>query len=448
MIATYSALAGVGLCALTRRARAFNFTFFVLVLYTVFAQIAYVYYPAELHWFSGGQYYGKAVFVEYWAFVLLASAASVLCFLWLGHLFDDREWAVNVTAWEKLIARLVPWPRHAARLSLAAVPGLLLVKLATHFDVLSYQNQAVMKQDRLWFFAYGFCSVVLFAQAMRARVQTEVRRRAWAWLAFSSMVLVFLYTAVRAGQRIAPVTTIFGFTAFLSPSARKDGEKRSWWRTVLPVLTLGAFAIFVQAMRHARAEQLTLMNVMCFIWRKPSLALEWLHPKGLVFQDWAVPSLSLATSIHHRLIIPDVLLKANLGNVIPLVHAYPPIAELLSRIIDPQGVTGYGYYILTEGYNLAGFLGFLPIGVVFAGSLWLLEKVFCTTDDSDCNTYMAALLRFIALDIVRGGVLALMKGVLMYIVPGFLLYVLAVRMVKTGTDQQAGWRGWVHLGTR
>jgi len=128
--------------------------------------------------------------------------------------------------------------------------------------------------------------------------------------------------------------------------------------------------------------------------------------------------------MYKGIIFPFTVLESNLEVLIPLI-SHQSLGSILSRIIDPFGWAGYGYYILTEGYNFMGFMGFMYSSFIFVFGFRILELFFCNSKDELFNAYLYGILGFISLNVVRGQSAMLIKSIYFYILPSIILFILS-----------------------
>ena len=101
------------------------------------------------------------------------------------------------------------------------------------------------------------------------------------------------------------------------------------------------------------------------------------------------------------------------------------LGEILSRVIDPESNAGYGYYILTEGYNFTGFFGFMYSALIFVLGIRFWESFFTNTKDEIFNAYMYGIMGFLVIYVVRGGqTILFLKGFYLYFLPAIILFIL------------------------
>jgi hypothetical protein len=130
------------------------------------------------------------------------------------------------------------------------------------------------------------------------------------------------------------------------------------------------------------------------------------------------------TSMYYKLIFPLEIIKSNILNSL-IIFDYPTAGEVISRLLDPNGWGGVGYYYFTEGYNLLGFGGFIYSALVIVLNYYIYENLFTKTNDEIYNLLISGVISYYMINIVRGGTLFMIKGILFYIIPFTILYCIA-----------------------
>jgi hypothetical protein len=234
----------------------------------------------------------------------------------------------------------------------------------------------------------------------------------------------FLITSIKAGQRIEMLGTLTGiaiFFLFYQKEMQKQQSKKRKRHLIFISITIIVIIGFFQAVRSNR-EEISNINDVPLALTKTETYTRILDPQDVIFQDWFAPSLSLATSIEKNIIIPKTVIESNIRVLIPFID-HKTLGESISRIIAPKSNQGFGYYILTEGYNLMGFLGFIYSAIVFTFGIFLLEKFFSNTENIIFNSYMAGIIGVASLDIIRGGqIIIFFKILYLYFLPAIILF--------------------------
>lgn len=393
---------------IARKSLIFSLGYFLLFLYTFFTQIGYLLYPSDVAIVSAGQYYGSEIFLSYWLFV----AGSLLAIFIVFGLLDRYTFPVRIGV--KFISGCI----SSTSLSIVVwvYTGLMLWYLVKNYDWLSYYSQAILKGNKIWFWLFSAYGIIVLTCVFSIYLIRPWSKKLICLLGLTASTVVFGVTSVKSGQRIEAFTTVLGLLGFIL-SIRSEKRSTRWRKWVPIIFLLGIFGIFSQAVRTARGFEDVFSAFVTTLTETSRYLVDF---KELVFQDWLMPSLSLMTSIHNGIIFPDVVIRSNLICLIPFIQ-HNTLGGIFSRLVDPYGTAGYGYYILTEGYNVAGFGGIIYNGLVFGGGLWVLENLFARSQNRFINAYMSGMICFLLLNVVRGQSMFLIKGLFMYVLPALLL---------------------------
>jgi len=399
-----------------KKSQIFFWFYLILFAYTFFTQLGYLLYPGKLSAVSHSQYYGESIFIEYWTFIFLC---FVLIFLLFAVLYSKKI----------KIAHLEVKSRRKTKnflyiITILIYESLLVSFLAKNFGDLSYFNQAALKNNKLWFYLFSFNAVIFLS--FLYKILTENKKNGK--ILYSILLLlsfsIFIITSIRSGQRIEILSSFMGIFAFLT-YFYKDKLKlnRLKLKNVLAFLVIIFIAVSIfQGIRITRGHEENLNTFLRAI-KEPQTYLTLLIPENLIFQDWLVPSLTLATSINYKIIFPLEVIKSNIKCFVPFIP-HKSMGSIMSRIIDPYGIQGYGYYILTEGYNFMGFLGFIYAAFIFVIGIKFLETFFTNTKDRYVNSYMYGIMGVLIIEVVRGQSIVFLKGLYLYFIPGILLLIL------------------------
>jgi len=398
-----------------KKSQIFFLAYSVLFAYTIFTQLGYLFYPETLDIVSFHQYYDKEAFIPYWIYIFLSFIAIFLIFI----LLYEKKYK---TILKLEIKPLLKKSHIFLYLQLIFFyESFLIFFLVKNYENLSYFTQSVLKDNTLWFYLFAINGIVLLSLFYKIYTTYKKNWKVFYIILFILSVAVFLITAIRAGQRIEIAATFLGFTMFLWFGLREKIQKK---RKIIKygfLILLIAILLF-QGIRMTRGGEVSIANFLEMV-KKPKIYMDLFLPKTLIFQDWAVPSMSLSTSIEKDIIFPSRVIESNFKTFIPFI-SHQSLGEILSRIIDPEGVTGYGYYVLTEGYNFIGFAGFVYAAFIFVLGIRLLESFFTNTKDKLFNAFMYGIIAFLIIDIVRGQSIGFLKGLYFYFLPALLLFIL------------------------
>jgi len=404
-----------------KKSQIFFLFYFVLFAYTFFTQLGYLLYPEKTYAISHYQYYGEEAFIPYWIYIFLSFISIFLIFV----VFYDKKYRTLFSI--KVKQSLKEYGNFYLILILlyGSASVFFLIK---NYENLSYYNQVILKDNKIWFYLFSLGGIVLLSIFYKILIEHNKKNKIFYSVLFFSVLLIFSLTAIRSGQRIEIAMTFLGFIASLWYLFRdRIKVERLKLKRIFAVFFILFLALsFFQGIRITRGHNESPVAFFTAL-KNPMAYLDPLLPENLIFQDWSVPSLTLMTSIERNIIFPKKVIESNLTCLIPLIR-HESLGYVLSRIIDTETTQGHGYYILTEGYNLMGFAGFIYSAFIFVISLRLLESFFTDTKDKLFNSYMYGIMGFLAIEVIRGGQsLGFLKGLYLYFLPALILFILMTR---------------------
>lgn len=405
---------GATFVTVLRRDVIFAFYYGFLYLYTVFTQIGYVFYPEAVAAISAGQYYGLEWFYPYWAFILLSFLLIYILFLIVDPL--ERRGKFCLPLFLEIETRT-----NTNVLFYALIVAHNLVMLyffLSRYSQLSYYSQHVLKHNKLFFYGFYLYELTLLALYVKYRMSPRgSASKVASFLLLVASMAVFLAIAARTGQRIEFVAFFLGLSMYVFASSRR-GAKLG---TAVKLLGVGGIVLlFANALRSCRGGATSLTSIVSALATSPVRYIVPMDLKSITFQDYLSPSLTLITSMYYSKVFPLEVLKSNLINLLVLVD-YPTLGEQLSRLVDPEGWAGYGYYILTEGFNTLGWAGVVYNALVFNVGL-LLWKRFAKTNHEEFNRYMMGVIATGVFNIVRGQSLFFIKATYFSFLPAIVLF--------------------------
>jgi hypothetical protein len=394
--------------------RVLGVLYMFVYIYTVFTQIAYVFFPDKLSIISSGQYYGEQWFWPFYAFVFASFSGVFLLFA---------------------ISRSVPQtgcyfrladPGTRARVGRVAFVVLILIHnlimiyyTVSHFSSLSYHSQRVLKDNKIFFAGFAFYEYTVYASYVNWKeYSTPGLGRSVAAAILTISTLVFLTICVRAGQRIEIAALCVGLIVY---AFGEKNARNSWW-TYVGVALAGIIAfVFMNAIRSERGNQTDFRSLVQLLFAEPgkyaSLTFE-----DIVFQDYCVPSLTLMTSMYYDRIDPIGTVKSLIANSLVLLNV-PSLGTRVSRFIDPYGARGYGYYAFTEGFEVMGWAGFVYNSLIMNLGLQLWRPLLRTGNKS-FTRYMTGIMVMSVFGLARGTSSAYVKAFYMWFVPCIVLFCL------------------------
>lgn len=402
-----------------KKSHIFFLFYLVLFVYTFFTQVAYLFYPDKLDVISHYQYYGEEPFIYYWSYIFLAFILIFLLFI----VFYNKKYK---TIFNLQVKTSLKKPDNLIYSFLILFYiGINTFFLAKNYENLSYVRQGILKNNTIWFYLFSLGGIFLLSLFYKIYIETKRRRKLFYSILFLFTLSVFSLTAIRAGQRIQIAMGLLGLIASLY-YLFKDKIKFKHLKLKYIFVTFFIFFVavsFFQGIRIIRGHDETFSNFFITL-KRPQIYLSVFQPENLVFQDWLFPSLTLITSMERNIIFPVKVIESNLKCLIPFI-SHRSLGSTLSRVIDPEGIQGYGYYIFTEGYNLMGFVGFIYSAFIFVLGIRILESFFARTNDKVFNSYMYGIMGVMIIGVVRGGqTMIFLKSLYLYFLPAIILFVL------------------------
>jgi len=401
-----------------RKSQIFFLAYSILFAYTIFTQLGYLFYPEMLDAVSFHQYYGEDAFIHYWIYIFLSFISIFLIFIIFYH--KKYKTIFRIKANSSIKKSGESW----YILIISSIQIILAVFLIKNYENLSYVNQAILKNNKLWFYLFFLIGIVLLSLICKIYMEHRRKKIFYSALFFSSFS-IFSLTAIRAGQRIEIAMMFLGFLTLLWYLFRdriKIKHLKLKYVFIIFIICFIGVSLF-QGIRIIRGHSESPGAFFAAL-KNPKTYLSIFLPKNLIFQDWLVPSLTLMTSMERNIVFPGRVIESNLKVLVPFIR-HDSLGGILSRIIDPEGITGYGYYILTEGYNFTGFAGFIYSAFIFVLGFRILESFFAGTDDKLFNSYMFGIMGFLAIEVVRGGqTIVFLRGIYLYFLPAIILFIL------------------------
>jgi len=402
-----------------KKSQIFFMFYLVLFAYTFFTQVAYLFYPDRLSIISNYQYYGEESFIYYWGYIFLGFILIFLLFIVFYNKKNKAIFSLQVKTSLKKPNNLI-----YSFLILFYI-GINIYFLVKNYKNLSYIGQGILKNNTIWFYLFSLGGIVLLSLFYKIYIETKRRRKLFYFILFMITLSIFSLTAIRAGQRLQIAMGLLGLIASLC-YLFKNKIKYKYLKLKYIFITFLIFFIavsFFQGIRETRRHNETLSDFFNTL-KSPNVYLDVFLQESLVFQDWVAPSLTLITSMEWNIVFPVKVIESNLKCLIPFID-HQSMASILSRIIDPKGIRGYGYYLFTEGYNLMGFVGFIYSAFIFVLGILILESFFARTNDKVFNSYMYGIMGFMIIGVVRGGqTIVLLKSLYLYFMPAIILFVM------------------------
>jgi hypothetical protein len=401
---------------LARRDGVFLAFYTILFIYTFFTQVIYITVPdGFVGLIPGDAPITDATFQGYQVFVF-ASFVGVFAVLFAGARLPVQIHTIQAPNDPGRFAFFV--------LLISLYDAVLLGILFYTYGTLSYENPDALKSQTIFarpFVLFGVVFLSLYATAVRVGNDAFKRRVCQILMAITAGIILVI--AVRAGTRTVIASATIGVICFELLLAGKGH------RLFTPRVLVSTIAIFVMltAIATYRIEgQTTVIDLPSRVLEDAEIFLSTrLSLNGIIFGDYAGPSVMLLSSMADKIIIPSTGVSAIFFGCLPFggFSGYQSIGFIVSRLVDPSlqdSWKGFGYYVLAEGYNIAGWYGIIYNTLVFGLAL-VVSRRFWNTDDRLYRAFVGAMFGMQALVIVRGQTSEIFRAWYLVMVPGMVL---------------------------
>lgn len=384
-----------------------------LFIYTIFTQIGYGAFPNFAK--GAGWYFGRDIFYDYWLFISL-SFGVIFGLLWvLVHIRSSNHPAF-IMVWR---------PLPISSFILYGVGGVFILLMIYHLrsnqDSLTYVSITFSEGGQIFAFSSAVLVLLMLAYYAKFRRLAYSRgARALAFVFWGVSLFILIILAILTGDRSLIVSLFMALVAYeLVPF------EFAWRKVNKKLVVIGILGVL----------SLLMMQRIALIrgYGEPSLAL-FANPsiqsivstdaiESLVLQDYFAPSFPLIASMYYEYIDPGEVLRSNFYNTL-VFQDYPYLSETVGRLLAPTTrKQGFAYYILTEGYNMAGWGGILYNGIVVVGLLAIWRRIK-SSDNKNFNRFMSAVMISLVIPMVRGQSIYFLRNIYMTLLPAIFLYYL------------------------
>ena len=326
--------------------------FFTLLIYTVFSQIGYSYFP-ELSILIGA-YYGQALFYQYYSFMFLSFFFTFLLYIWMNPVVLKKESYIVKRA-------SLDYGQYLFFLITILLYLALNIYFIVYREFFMYGGGRTMGGPwfGIGFWVYTVCTVILFS--LFRDKSNKTTKRIFSLVLFIFCLIFFLQVTIASGIRSAILYFFLSLAFFeLSPIFKKGAKIQK--RKIIVFLTVGALVIGMLTTLRGLRIQNEQISFSSFVNPDLSREEEMLYADGAVgilFQDYYHPSHTLFISMYHNIIDPVEVIISNLANSLVLLkypHLTTTVVAVESGQMEGRGI-GWGYHYFVEGYNAIGFLG-------------------------------------------------------------------------------------------
>ncbi len=426
LVLSISFYAAVLVMAVLRRDHVFAIMWGLIVLYTVFTQVAYLVFPDELAGHAGSNaaifLRGSDAFFQYWLFVNASMLSLFVLRVCVRSVAKNRI--------PKLSLQSVQRRPNAPWVALGVVGGYtvaLVLVVAVLNGQVSYLDNSWKDARVVAFLVFLFPLFTLFS--IDQVWHGQLRRRYLALLLV--MLLTMLVFMLASGDRNGIATTALGFIV-LAVARPRAGRKVKF----VPIVLIGSVtALALLTVLLVRSERHTGELALASLPRIFSASTYDADSVGadLVFEDYWVPSLTLLYSIDESWISQRDAVIATASNVVPFTDR-PALDEAFAARVGKSKSrhVGFGFFILTEAFLVARWWGIVYIAVVLNLGLLLWDAVIPGRTERG-RAFMLALVAMSSLLVARGQSFMIIKSLFLILLPGAYLLSLAC-------GRRLGWR--------
>ena len=391
--------------------------FFMLYIYTIFAQIGYAYFP-ELSDLAGA-YFGPMLFYKYWAFMFFSFFFTFLLYKKMNPANDKKDiYIVKSTS------------LNYGEYFFFLIAILIYLALNLYFEryrgLFGYGGGNSMGGPwfGIGFWIFTLCNFILYTLA-RDKSNT-IKKRIFSFILFLLCLLFFLEVTIAAGTR-SPILYFFMGIAFyeLSPIIKTiKYQKRNIF-----ILMVSAFFVIsaLTILRDIRTqgENIGFSSIFNHESSESQFSDQDLSTT-ILSQDYFLPSHTLFVSMQFNIIDPLEVVKSNLANSLVLLK-YPFLSNTILKrglgIENDRGV-GWAYHYFVEGYNALGLLGVF-YNALFWNLFMALWSRLSRSNNRRHNKAMLSISVLVIALVMKGQTSAFIQFYWMILLPGLVLLLLA-----------------------
>ena len=384
--------------------------FFILYVYTIFAQIGYAYFP-ELSILLGA-YYGKELFYEYWLFMFLSFLFTYYFYLLLWR--GDKI---------KNIYSVRPLRSNTRYYLFILISFVLYVILNVYFirnrNLFGWGGGNPMGSN--WFvIGFRIHTICTFIAYILCRKQCKLNRM----LLFVIYVIFFLQVTFAAGVR-SDILYLFIAIAFFELSPIHESFKKNK-KKIFRIGLLGVLVIWVLfILLHLRTSTSDIGFSSIVNYESSEDSQDKATSAKILMQDYYSPSHTLFIAMHYGFIDPVETFKSNVANSLVKIN-YPYLGQKLVYLATGEDVRGAGwsYHFFVEGYNALGWGGIIYNAIMWNLGMMLWFSLLGTNDIFFKRT-MLSLLVFLVTNTMRSQTCAFVQYYWMFLIPALVLLTLA-----------------------
>ena len=391
-----------GFIYIFRRDRLFGIYYMFLFIYAFFPMVGYYYFP-ELSLLINA-YFGEEIWYESIVFVLL-SLLSILFFFSLGwkKMVLSFPFRVDISSHKRSFSSY--FALVTIFFILAFQIGYLIVRPENVTWYVAQDEEFVSNnvQFAIFIFLFKLSVSINYILYFLVRMGGSVFRGALIKAIAVVSFLTFTVIAFNLGNRTDVLALFLGISVF------ELYRFRLKLRVVAKFLIAGL--VVVVGLLIIEASRYTENNIQ-------------IDPlTSLIAKDYYAPAHILFAAVSHSVVDPLLVLASNFSNSLILM-GYPYLQSVITDIFNPGVATrsaGYAFYVLTEGYLVAGMFGFLYNA--FVVTFWLaLWRRLSLTSNSSFNYFLLGLMGCMIVNLVRGQSSYFIKYLYTFVLPAVVIY--------------------------
>lgn len=391
--------------------------FFILYVYTIFAQIGYAYFP-ELSDVVGA-YFGPNLFYKYWVFMFFSFVFTFLLYRFMNPKNEKKNAYIvksaNLNYGEYLFFLIVI---------------LIYIGLNLYFN--RYRNLFGYGGGNtlggpwfgIGFWVFTLCTFILYT-IFRDK-SNKFKKRIFSLLIFLLCIVFFLKVTIAAGTRSAIFYFFLSLTFYeLFPIIKTIKYQK---RKIFILMAGGFFVISIlTTLRALRSQEdnISFSSIYNFD-SSDSIDSDEGLSSVILLQDYYLPSHLLFMSMYYDIVDPLEVVKSNFANSLVKLK-YPFLATtILERGFGWDNVRGVGwsYHYFIEGYNAFGLFG-----IFYNALFWNLGMILwirlTQSNNKRHNKSMLAILALVIVSVMKSQTSAYIQFYWLILLPGLALLLLA-----------------------
>lgn len=383
------------------RNRMFGLYYSVLYIYSAFAIAGYLYIPGLSE--SIFAYFGNTVGRE----SLLFTFTSMALF-----------WGVNMIVYRhggRVKPILYAWHPPVMPTFGTVVLGIIVLAfcglLAANFSDLSWyifeDSDGLPLKTALFIAMYKIMVGILISGYLAVRSKDIVTGRVFGML-YAVLVLAFLVTSARLGNRTDPTAFLLGVMMLEALSRELRLRTIAWGAFVALFAVFAISAIEIYRYRDGGAGGPLIERI--------------------VRNDYYAPAHMLFAAVAFDFVDPIAVIRSNSANAL-ILFGEPYLQQTVTQLFRSDIATrsaGYAFYIFTEGWIFAGPWGALYNAIIPTAGLWLWNKL-SSTDNRFANSLIQMLVASMLINVTRGQSSYFIKYLYTFILPN-----IGIAMLLTG----------------